>query len=136
MSSVRPEGRLLHALRVTATLPILLYRYLISPLLPQTCIYHPSCSSYAQHAILKHGLLRGLALGISRIFRCSSLFTGGYDPVPEHFSFDVIRTGYREHSRRKRSGAAEPDAAADRDGAADRDRDAAQTPGPDARSGG
>ena len=140
MSSLRPGGWLIHGLRVIATLPILLYRYLISPLLPQTCIYHPSCSSYAQHAILKHGLFRGLALGISRVFRCSSFFTGGYDPVPEHFSFDGIRMGYREHSRRNRSGAAEPDGAAepevatDRDAAAGPDRDGAQTPDPDAQS--
>ncbi len=106
MSSVPTGGRLLRILRTVATVPILLYRYLISPLLPQTCIYYPSCSSYAQEAIMKHGVLHGLALGIARVFRCSSLFTGGYDPVPERVSFAVIREGYREHRRRSHRDAA------------------------------
>jgi hypothetical protein len=95
------------ALRFLATLPILLYRYLISPLFPQTCIYHPSCSAYAQQAIMKHGPLKGLALGITRVFRCSSLFTGGYDPVPESFSVQVIKDGYRTYRNPSRRGSDE-----------------------------
>lgn len=45
---------------------------------------------------MQHGPLRGFALATARVFRCSSLFTGGYDPVPTQFSFEAIREGYRE----------------------------------------
>jgi hypothetical protein len=122
----------LRLLRVIATLPILLYRYLISPLLPQTCIYHPSCSSYAQEAILTHGVLRGLALGIARVFRCSSLFTGGYDPVPAEFSFHVIKEGYRAHRDKPGRGDEHEEPArerADADAADGASQDAAQREG-------
>ena len=78
------------------TLPIELYRHLISPILPDSCIYSPTCSSYSKEAILKHGVIKGTILSASRISRCAGgLFTGGQDPVPEHFSFSEIRANYR-----------------------------------------
>lgn len=46
------------------------------------CKFHPTCSEYALEAIDKHGLVIGLALGTSRIFRCTPFAQGGYDPVP------------------------------------------------------
>ena len=92
------------ALRFLVTIPIRVYRYLVSPLLPQTCIYYPSCSHYVQRSVMTHGVLRGLALGVARVFRCSGLFTGGHDPVPEEFSFEVIREGYRAHRHKKTDG--------------------------------
>ena len=49
---------------------------------------------------MKHGPLKGFALGVARVFRCSGLFSGGYDPVPDTFSFRVIRDGYRAHRHR------------------------------------
>lgn len=59
------------------------YRYLISPLLPNRCIYYPTCSTYALEALETHGALKGSALAIKRILSCNPLAKGGYDPVPE-----------------------------------------------------
>jgi putative membrane protein insertion efficiency factor len=98
---------------------VFLWRWFISPLFPSTCIYTPSCSHYAAEAILRHGAVKGSALGAARLFRCTGrFFDGGYDPVPETFSFEEIKAGYRTHSLRRRrreagrpGGADAPDAA-------------------------
>jgi putative membrane protein insertion efficiency factor len=83
-------------LRLLFTLPIILYQYMISPFIPGACIYTPTCSHYARQSILRHGVLKGLVLGITRVFRCAGgLFTGGDDPVPEVFSFRDIGEKYR-----------------------------------------
>ncbi len=58
------------------------YRYLISPLLPPSCRFTPSCSCYAIEAIETHGTLRGLFLSCGRILRCHPFCKGGFDPVP------------------------------------------------------
>ena len=60
------------------------YRVLISPVLPASCRYLPSCSHYAGEALLRHGTLRGAWLAIGRIMRCHPWGGEGYDPVPEH----------------------------------------------------
>lgn len=66
--------------------PILAYRLIVSPLLPPSCRYTPSCSAYALEALRLHGPLRGLWLAMRRIGRChpvSWLGGGqGLDPVP------------------------------------------------------
>ena len=59
-----------------------LYRRLISPLLPSTCRFHPSCSEYALGALREHGALRGSWLAIRRVGRCHPWNEGGLDPVP------------------------------------------------------
>ncbi len=69
-------------LRRLAVLPFVLYQWLLSPLLPQSCRFYPSCSEYARQAILKHGLLKGGWLALKRLARCHPLSPGGYDPVP------------------------------------------------------
>ena len=66
-----------------AVLPIRLYRRLISPLKPiPSCRFHPTCSAYAQEAILEHGVLRGSGLAVKRILKCHPWHPGGSDPVP------------------------------------------------------
>jgi len=61
---------------------IKLYQRFLTPLLPPSCRFVPSCSRYAHEAIEKHGLLKGGWLGIKRISRCHPFNAGGYDPVP------------------------------------------------------
>jgi putative membrane protein insertion efficiency factor len=91
------------ALRQAVVLPIRVYRMVISPLLPGACIYTPTCSQYALDAIVRHGVLRGLAAGIARVLRCAGgLFEGGEDPVPERVTWRAITDGYRRFWRRKR----------------------------------
>lgn len=59
------------------------YKRRISPLLPNACIYTPTCSEYAMEAIEKHGVFKGTWLAIKRVLRCNPFHEGGYDPVPE-----------------------------------------------------
>jgi len=63
-------------------LPIYFYKYSISPMLPPSCRYTPTCSEYAIEAIKKHGPAKGLWLAIKRIARCHPWGGHGYDPVP------------------------------------------------------
>ena len=59
------------------------YQRAISPHLPASCRYVPTCSEYARVAIQRWGALRGGWMGLKRILRCNPLHKGGYDPVPE-----------------------------------------------------
>ena len=57
------------------------YKLVISPLLPSACRFHPTCSEYMKDAIEKHGVLKGVALGLRRLSRCHPFHQGGFDPV-------------------------------------------------------
>jgi putative membrane protein insertion efficiency factor len=61
---------------------IRIYQMVISPLLPNSCRYTPTCSSYMIEALRIHGPLKGLWLGSKRISRCHPWGGEGYDPVP------------------------------------------------------
>jgi putative membrane protein insertion efficiency factor len=58
------------------------YRKFISPYLPNSCRFTPTCSQYAIEALEKHGLFKGGWLALKRIFRCNPWGGSGYDPVP------------------------------------------------------
>ena len=64
------------------SLPIHLYRWVVSPLLPRACRFHPSCSAYALGALHEHGPFRGFWLAVRRLGRCNPFNPGGLDPVP------------------------------------------------------
>jgi len=62
---------------------VLAYRYLISPLLPPTCRFAPTCSAYALEALQQHGAVAGGWLAFRRIARCHPWGRSGFDPVPK-----------------------------------------------------
>lgn len=62
--------------------PIWFYQHAISPFTPASCRFTPTCSEYMRQAIMKHGPVKGLWLGIKRILRCHPWGGSGYDPVP------------------------------------------------------
>lgn len=70
---------------ISPTTPLLfciaVYRKLVSPFLPSSCRFHPSCSQYAQEAIEKFGAVRGTWMSIRRVGRCHPWHPGGVDPV-------------------------------------------------------
>ena len=61
---------------------IRLYRRYISPGLPPSCRFSPTCSEYAMEAIEKYGAVKGGYLAVRRILKCHPFHKGGYDPVP------------------------------------------------------
>jgi putative membrane protein insertion efficiency factor len=65
-----------------ALLCIKIYQNAISPLLPPSCRFVPTCSEYAFIAIGRYGVFKGGWLSIKRISRCHPWHPGGFDPVP------------------------------------------------------
>jgi len=65
-----------------ALIPIRFYQKFISPGLPSSCRFHPTCSHYGYEAIEKYGLIKGGWLTVNRIGRCHPFHPGGHDPVP------------------------------------------------------
>lgn len=60
---------------------LMAYRVCLSPLLGPACRFHPTCSVYAQDAIERHGVLRGLMMAGRRLLKCHPFHPGGIDPV-------------------------------------------------------
>lgn len=71
------------------------YSFLISPLLGKNCRFHPTCSAYMVCSIDRHGVLKGLLLGIKRILKCHPWHKGEMiDPVSDNVAWaDLI--GYK-----------------------------------------
>jgi putative membrane protein insertion efficiency factor len=57
------------------------YQRVISPALPRSCKYYPTCSQYAVDAVRRYGAVRGMILAAWRVLRCNPFSYGGYDPV-------------------------------------------------------
>jgi putative membrane protein insertion efficiency factor len=68
-------------MKALAAAGLKIYKSVISPVLPASCRYVPSCSEYAAEAVARYGFLRGSALAFWRILRCNPFARGGYDPV-------------------------------------------------------
>ena len=64
-----------------ALLILRMYKRWISPMLPSACRFHPTCSEYMMEAIERHGVIRGVYLGIRRLLRCHPFHEGGVDLV-------------------------------------------------------
>ncbi|HHV36627.1 MAG TPA: membrane protein insertion efficiency factor YidD [Candidatus Cloacimonetes bacterium] len=58
------------------------YQMALSPVLPKSCRFSPSCSNYALLAYERYGFFRATYLSIYRILRCNPFCKGGYDPLP------------------------------------------------------
>ncbi len=61
---------------------IALYKKGVSPYLPPSCRFRPTCSEYAYEAVEKYGAFKGGWMALRRILRCNPFCKGGYDPVP------------------------------------------------------
>ena len=75
------SARITFAARILR-LPVLFYRFALSPFLPATCRHLPTCSEYALDALETHGAIRGGLMAIRRISRCHPWGSSGFDPVP------------------------------------------------------
>jgi putative membrane protein insertion efficiency factor len=73
--------------RRLALAPLRFYQRRISPVLPRTCKYHPTCSEYAVQSLRAYGILRGSILAGWRLLRCNPFSHGGYDPVSDQRLF-------------------------------------------------
>ncbi len=62
-------------------LPVLAYQYFVAPHIANCCRFYPCCSDYTKAAIIKHGVIKGIGLGIKRLTRCHPWGGSGYDPV-------------------------------------------------------
>jgi len=82
----RPFAVLRHLAVEALSLPIRFYRRFLSPLLPSSCRYTPTCSAYALEALEAHGPVKGLFLAVRRLLRCHPITwlggSSGFDPVP------------------------------------------------------
>lgn len=64
-----------------ARLAIAAYQLIVSPWLPRSCRFYPTCSAYCAEAIARHGFVKGVLAGLGRVLRCHPFHPGGYDPV-------------------------------------------------------
>ena len=85
----RPDGKLHQflwflgwPLRQLLILGVRFYKKWISPGLPSSCRYYPTCSTYAVESLQRHGVLKGVALASWRILKCNPFSEGGVNPVP------------------------------------------------------
>ena len=80
---------LVYPIRVIFIMLVYIYKYLISPCLPHTCRFYPTCSTYMLLSIREWGVIRGVWLGMKRIVRCRPKGKCGYDFVPQNIKGDL-----------------------------------------------
>jgi putative membrane protein insertion efficiency factor len=68
-------------MRALVTGSLRIYKRWISPLLPSSCRFHPTCSEYMLQAVESYGVARGVWMGVRRLARCHPFHQGGFDPV-------------------------------------------------------
>lgn len=71
------------------------YQLVVSPYLPASCRYQPTCSHYACEALARHGFVIGSGLALYRLVRCAPWGGSGFDPVPPHPLFRRPRAASR-----------------------------------------
>jgi putative membrane protein insertion efficiency factor len=57
------------------------YQLVLSPYLPPSCRFTPTCSEYTFQAVERYGVLKGTAMGLKRLSRCHPASSGGFHPV-------------------------------------------------------
>ena len=88
----------MNSLPKTVTLYLLrAYKWVLSPLLPPSCRYVPTCSEYAMEAVDRFGVIRGGLMAAWRVLRCHPFVKGGYDPVVQHNN-DSVRSFADPHT--------------------------------------
>lgn len=92
---------IIRIVRFLFSIPIVIYQRVLSPFIPSSCNYYPSCSEYSRQAILRFGIVRGALAGALRIGRCSARYWGGNDPLPERFDLSQLVGEYRARSVRR-----------------------------------
>ncbi|MEE2694228.1 MAG: membrane protein insertion efficiency factor YidD [Pseudomonadota bacterium] len=65
---------------------VILYRLLVSPYLPPSCRFYPSCSAYALEALAEHGAILGVVYTLKRLAKCQPWGGAGFDPVRKRSS--------------------------------------------------
>ena len=83
------------------TLLIRLYQLSISPWLPPSCRFHPSCSQYSIDALKQHGFFVGIIYTFYRIIRCQPWGGSGFDPVPEKPFTKIIVSIYQSNTKQR-----------------------------------
>lgn len=98
-SATKNEGQPFLPITFLALSLIRFYQRFISPGLPPSCRFEPSCSRYTYASIERFGLLRGGFLGLFRICKCHPWHAGGDDPVPDQFPFPRSKDQNHKFSR-------------------------------------
>jgi putative membrane protein insertion efficiency factor len=85
-------------MRYVVQLVLRSYKRFISPMLPASCKYTPTCSEYAMEAVELHGVLRGGLMSAWRLLRCNPFSKGGFDPVERLSDFALEKIRHSERS--------------------------------------
>ena len=80
---------LTYPFKLICMIAIYFYKIFISPFIPKSCRYIPSCPNYALEVLQNYGLIKGVFLILKRLLRCNHTAKGGYDPIPYNIKGDI-----------------------------------------------